>query len=103
MSRSSGTRGEFFTEVINDQDQYPVLLTSFFDQFTILYNIIGEYENLSVSKDMNNMSFTIHTPSPEVTDSIVNRVQGEVVQVYNHIFTVSISRIGPTDLIIYIK
>ena len=100
MSRSSGTRGEFFTSIIDDQDQYPALLTTFFDQFSILYNVIGEYNDITVSKDTNSMSFAIHAPSQDVADGIERRIQGDPVMVYNHQFSLHVARTGPTDLII---
>ena len=100
----SGTRGDFFQSINQiDQEAYPGILNSFFEQFSILYNIIGGYENLQVSKSADQFTFDIVTPSPEIADDIMSRINGEVVQVYDKTFSISGIRTGSNGLNIQIR
>lgn len=97
-----GTRGDFFSSVVNDPNEYPDIVTSFFEEFSVLYNIIGNYDNLKVFRNNSQMSFDIHTPSPAIADEICGKVDGEVVQVYDRTFTVYAYRTGVSDISIKI-
>ena len=100
----TGTRGDFFQSInAIGSEEYPTLMTGFFEQFSILYNIIGGYDNLQISKNADQFSFNIHTPSPEIATDILSRTSGEVIQVYDRTFSIYTSQIGPTDLSIQIR
>ena len=98
------SRGEFF-QAINqiETDKYPEMLTTFFEQFSVLYNIIGGYENLQVSKNADRFSFSIHTPSPVIASEILLRASGDVMQIYGRTFSISVTQVSPVDLNIEIK
>lgn len=99
-----GTRGDFFQSIneINDEE-YPKLMTCFFEQFSILYNIIGGYTDLNVYKTSGQFSFNINTPSPEIATEIFNKISGDAIQVYGRVYSISASMISPTVLNIQIK
>ena len=101
---AQGTRGEFFQSINQiDGTAYPEMITSFFEEFSVLYNIIGGYDNLQISKNYDQFSFSIHAPSPAIASEILMRASGDVINVYGRTFSISVQQQSPVDLIISIK
>ena len=44
-------RAEFFKSVEQNMEDYPLILTSLFDQFSLLYNLVGNYKSVKVANE----------------------------------------------------
>ena len=98
-----GTRGDFFQSINSiEDDEFPKLMTCFFEQFSILYNIIGGYTDLQIYRTSGQFSFNINTPNPQIATDILNRISGDAIQVYGKVYNIYASQISPTVLNIQI-
>lgn len=101
----ANTRSKFFQSVKNSGTN-PLIMTQFFDQFSTLYNIIGNYDNLEVAtnNDNNQLSFTITTPSPEIANDIAfNIYNRNNIDIYGKKFNINAKQITDNTLKININ
>ena len=96
------TRSDFFQSVKAADQDYPVMLTHFFDQFSVLYNIIGRYDNLMVSKDPSqNFTFTITAPNLGTAQRIVEDIAyNSSMTIYDRTFMIQVQQLS--DLVLKI-
>ena len=94
-------RLEFFQSV-EMSNPYMDILTNFFDQFSILYNIIGVYGGVKISQTGNtltNIDFSIYTISLDITNMIESRIQSyNIMNIYGGSYRVNSFRVNDTEL-----
>ena len=71
------------------------ILSKFFDQYMILYNLIEKIDRIIfLSSDNNNVVFQLCCSDEKVLPPIIDRIQSQsMVMIYNKTFTVQYSNI----------
>lgn len=88
-------------ENINDSD-----IISRFDEFMLLYDIVGNYENIriSTSSDDEIASFDVTFTTAESTDKLISECHGIYIRLYEHLFSIKCDKKSDNSVhVIFIK
>lgn len=95
-------RIEFFQSVDQMNRAYDSVITSLFDQFSALYDIVAQYDSIRVSNttEKNRVQFDISCSESSKIDYIFNQINGKdkIMYVYGNIFEISTNKISDNIL-----
>ena len=97
-------RAEFFKSVEQNVDDYPSVITSLFDQFSLLYNLVGQYQSVNISNGStyNKVQFMINCKDEDQFNMIFNNIisKGNYTELYGRIFFVNPIKKSPTSFLL---
>ena len=86
-------RIEFFQSVDQMNRAYDSVITSLFDQFSALYDIVAQYDSIKVvnTTEKNKVQFDISCNESAKTDYILNQIKskGNIIYLYGNIFEIT--------------
>lgn len=89
-------RIQFFQSIEQNNEDYASIITSLFDQFSLLYNLVGNYESVTIlnTSTRSRAEFEIHCKDEEqvkiIFDNIISK--GSYTELYGRIFKVTVSK-----------
>ena len=99
-----GNRIEFFQSVEQNNEDYASIITSLFDQFSLLYNLVGNYESVKVTNttSLSNAQFLITCTDEIQFKMIFNNIlsKGSYTELYGRIFKVTATQKSKTSFIL---
>ena len=99
-----GNRIEFFQSVEQNNEDYASIITSLFDQFSLLYNLVGNYESVKVTNttSLSNAQFLITCTDEIQFKMIFNNIlsKGSYTELYGRIFKVTANQKSKTSFIL---
>ena len=94
-------RIEFFQSVDQKNRAYDSVITSLFDQFSALYDIVAQYDSISISNstEKNRVQFDISS-EPSKIDYIYNQINNgnKLMVVYGNLFEISTDKMSEDTL-----
>ena len=97
-------RIDFFKSVEQNNEDYASIITSLFDQFSLLYNLVGKYEAVSVRNNSTytKVEFDVTCSSEDQLKLIFNNIlsKGNYTELYGRIFLVEAKQKDSTTFIL---
>ena len=97
-------RAEFFKSVEQNMEDYPLILTSLFDQFSLLYNLVGNYKSVKVANESTHtkVQFIVDCKDEDQLNMIFNNIlcKGNYTELYGRIFQVKSTKKSPTSFVL---
>lgn len=98
-------RIEFFQSVDQKNKPYDSVITSLFDQFSALYDIVAQYgyDKIINNTDKNKVQFDITCSDTSEVNNILSQInnKGKQILVYGNLFTVYANK--KSDTVVQIK
>lgn len=80
-----------------------IQVKEYFDEIMGMYNLFGDYKNISITKNPNDISFDLLFKTEKEAKEMLNAVNGKSISLYYNDFTIMASDIDKCKITIYFK
>ena len=100
-------RIQFFQSIEQNNEDYASIITSLFDQFSLLYNLVGNYESVTIlnTSTRSKAEFEIHCKDEDQVKMIFDNIisKGSYTELYGRIFRVTAIQRGKEIILIQLS